>query len=181
MTTATQKDQATQIYRVFIDATPEAIWNAITSPDWNSRYGYHAETEYDLRPGGAYRVLAPVGDPSHDSTQAIIEGEVIESDPPRKLVQTWHALFSPETAAEPFTQAHVGDRSATERHVDAHSDPRSRRHADHGGLHGRIGPGGRRRLGLDHQRSQDIARDRERDRRLTDPEANWRGYQRRSH
>jgi uncharacterized protein YndB with AHSA1/START domain len=104
MSTVTQKDLATQIYRVFIDATPEAIWDAITSPDWNSRYGYHAETEYDLRPGGAYRVLAPVGDPSHDSTQAIIEGEVIESDPPRKLVQTWHALFSPETTAEPFTR-----------------------------------------------------------------------------
>jgi uncharacterized protein YndB with AHSA1/START domain len=104
MTTTTQKDLATQIYRVFIDATPEAVWDAITSPDWNSRYGYHAETEYDLRPGGAYRVLAPVGDPSHESTQAIIEGEVIESDPPNKLVQTWHALFSPETTAEPFTR-----------------------------------------------------------------------------
>jgi uncharacterized protein YndB with AHSA1/START domain len=104
MTTTTQKDQATQIYRVFIDATPEAIWDAITSPDWNSRYGYHAETEYDLRPGGAYRVLAPVGDPNHDTTQAIIEGEVIESDPPHKLVQTWHALFSAETTAEPFTR-----------------------------------------------------------------------------
>ena len=34
----------------------------------------------------------------------IIDGEVIESDPPRKLVQTWHALFGPETAAEPVTR-----------------------------------------------------------------------------
>ena len=104
MKTVTQRDQATQIYSVFINATPEAIWDAITSPDWNSRYGYHADTEYDLRPGGAYRVLAPGGDPTHTPSEAIIEGEVIESDPPRKLVQTWHALFSPETTAEPFTR-----------------------------------------------------------------------------
>jgi uncharacterized protein YndB with AHSA1/START domain len=104
MSTITQKDQATQIYRVHINATPEAIWEAITSPDWNSRYGYHAETEYDLRPGGTYRVLAPFDDPAHAAKQPIIEGEVLESDPPRKLVQTWHALFSPETTAEPFTR-----------------------------------------------------------------------------
>ena len=104
MTTTTQKDVATQIYRVFIDATPEAVWDAITSPDWNARYGYHAETKYDLRPGGAYLVLAPSGDPTHAPTEPIIEGEVIESDPPNRLVQTWHALFSPETTAEPFTR-----------------------------------------------------------------------------
>ena len=34
----------------------------------------------------------------------MIVGEVIESDPPRKLVQTWHPLFTPDTAAEPHTR-----------------------------------------------------------------------------
>ena len=38
------------------------------------------------------------------SPEVIIEGEVLESDPPRRLVQTWRALFSPEIAAEGFTR-----------------------------------------------------------------------------
>jgi uncharacterized protein YndB with AHSA1/START domain len=41
---------------------------------------------------------------AHGSGEVAIEGEVVEADPPRKLVQTWHALFSPETIAEPFTR-----------------------------------------------------------------------------
>jgi uncharacterized protein YndB with AHSA1/START domain len=35
-----------QIFRVYIKATPEAIWEAITSPEWNDRYGYKSKTEY---------------------------------------------------------------------------------------------------------------------------------------
>ena len=45
----------TQVYRVYIKATPEAIWDAITKPEWNERYGYPGRGEYDLRPGGSYR------------------------------------------------------------------------------------------------------------------------------
>ena len=55
MTTMTQKSPATQVYRVYIKATPEAIWDAITKPEWSRRYGYGGSVEYDLRPGGAYR------------------------------------------------------------------------------------------------------------------------------
>src|SRR6185312_10207232 len=46
----------TQVYRVYIKATPEAIWDAITKPEWSERYGYPGRAEYDLRPGGSYRV-----------------------------------------------------------------------------------------------------------------------------
>ena len=42
-----------QVHRVYIKATPEAIWDAITKPEWTERYGYAARVEYDLRPGGA--------------------------------------------------------------------------------------------------------------------------------
>jgi uncharacterized protein YndB with AHSA1/START domain len=41
---------------------------------------------------------------AHGAPEVIIEGEVIESDPPRKLVQTWHAMFAPDMAAEPVTR-----------------------------------------------------------------------------
>ena len=51
----TTTDTVVQMYRVYIKATPEAIWEAITSPEWTDRYGYPGRNEYDLRPGGAFR------------------------------------------------------------------------------------------------------------------------------
>ena len=51
MTTTAAKREETQVFQVSIKATPQAIWDAITSPDWNGRYGYGARGEYDLRPG----------------------------------------------------------------------------------------------------------------------------------
>ena len=46
----------TQVYRVYIKATPQAIWDAITKPEWTERYGFGGRVEYEPRPGGAYRV-----------------------------------------------------------------------------------------------------------------------------
>ena len=40
--------EATQVYRVYIKATPEAIFEAITSPEWTNRYGYGNYAEFDL-------------------------------------------------------------------------------------------------------------------------------------
>jgi len=88
MTTATNV-ATVQVYRVWIKATPQAIWDAITKPEWTDRYGYTGLVEYDLRPGGAFRVVA---------------GDVIEADPPRKLVQTWRLVMDPELEAEGFTR-----------------------------------------------------------------------------
>ena len=45
----------TQVYRVYIKATPEAIWDAITKPEWSEQYNYSARVDYDLRPGGAFK------------------------------------------------------------------------------------------------------------------------------
>ena len=99
MTTATENDvTTTQVYRVYIKATPEAIWDAITKPEWTERYGYAARVEYDLRPGGAYRAY-----PGEEMAK-FEGGEVIEVDPPRRLVQTWRMLMDEEMAAEGFTR-----------------------------------------------------------------------------
>ena len=48
----------TQVYRVYIKASPQAIWDAITKPEWTERYGYGGRSEYELHPGGGYRGLA---------------------------------------------------------------------------------------------------------------------------
>ncbi|HEX6513781.1 MAG TPA: SRPBCC family protein [Chloroflexota bacterium] len=94
-----------QVYSVYIKATPEAIWEAITKPEWTVKYGYAPLVEYDLRPGGAFRMHPNEGMKAFPEVPAIIgDGEVIEADPPRKLVQTWRMLMTPELAAEGFTR-----------------------------------------------------------------------------
>jgi uncharacterized protein YndB with AHSA1/START domain len=99
----------TQVYRVWIKATPERIWAAITDPEWNARYGYAAPSYFELEPGGAYRASANEGmkefgrQNGFEVPDTIIDGEVVEADPPRRLVQTWRMLMDPSTAAEPYT------------------------------------------------------------------------------
>ena len=43
----TQASTTTQVYRIFIRATPQAIWDAITKPEWTQRFGYGLRDEYD--------------------------------------------------------------------------------------------------------------------------------------
>ena len=94
----------TQIYRVFIRATPQAIWDAITKPEWTERWGYGLRDDYDLRPGGAYRGHANAGMLAMGTPDVIVDGEVIEADPPRKLVVTWRMAMDPRMVAEGFTR-----------------------------------------------------------------------------
>ena len=75
--------------RIFIRVTPQAIWDAITKPEWTLRWGYGLRDEYELRPGGQYRGLANDGMIAMGMSGVIVDGEVIESDPPRRLVITW--------------------------------------------------------------------------------------------
>ena len=93
-----------QVYRVFIRATPEAIWEAITSPEWSDRFGYGGTTEFDLRPGGSMRTYANAQMKQFGAPDIVVEGEVLEVDPPRRLVQTWRMLMDPTTAAEGFSR-----------------------------------------------------------------------------
>jgi uncharacterized protein YndB with AHSA1/START domain len=106
----TTQTTTTQVYRVYIKATPEAIWDAITRSEWTQRYGYTGLVDYDLRPGGHYQVRptpefrAGAEARGNQLPEVIIEGEVLEADPPRKLVTTFHMMMDPQTAAEPATR-----------------------------------------------------------------------------
>ena len=80
---------------MYIRATPQAIWDAITKPEWTEKYGFQTPVEYDLRPGGAYRALASEAMKAMGTPDVAVDGEVIEVDPPHKLVQTWHAHWEP--------------------------------------------------------------------------------------
>jgi uncharacterized protein YndB with AHSA1/START domain len=94
----------TQVYRVYIKATPQAIWDAITNPDWTERYGYGGRGEFDLRPGGAYTGYSSEGMRSSGAPDIAVDGEVLEVDPPHKLVQTFRMVMDPAMAAQGFTR-----------------------------------------------------------------------------
>ncbi len=93
-----------QIHRVYIKATPEAVWEAVTKPEWTVQYGYAPLNEYELWAGGAFRSYANEGMKTLGCPDVISDGEVIESNPPRKLVQTWRMTMTPEMATEGFTR-----------------------------------------------------------------------------
>jgi uncharacterized protein YndB with AHSA1/START domain len=88
MTTLT--GQATQVYRLFIRATPEEVWEAITRPEFTARYFHGARItvtpeRYDSR--------GPEGEVWGDEA-------VFEFDPPRRLVHGWRSLYDAELGAE---------------------------------------------------------------------------------
>ena len=103
-TTTAETSVTTQVHRVYIKATPEAIWDAITKPEWTERYGYGGRVEYDLRPGGKHRGFTTEAMRSVGAPDVALEGEVIEADEPRRLVLTWRFLMDPEIAAEGVTR-----------------------------------------------------------------------------
>jgi uncharacterized protein YndB with AHSA1/START domain len=105
MNAAADTAVTTQVYRVYIRTTPQAIWDAITDPAWNRRFGYPGTLEYDLRPGGSFRAVAPPEMVQAGTMPELVaDGEVVEADPPRRLVQTWRFLIDPDLVAEGFTR-----------------------------------------------------------------------------
>jgi DNA-binding transcriptional ArsR family regulator/uncharacterized protein YndB with AHSA1/START domain len=77
---------------IYIRATPEAIWRALTETDFTSRYYYGCSIESTFEPGAPYRMA--VGD------ELQIEGEIVEADAPRRLVQTFHGVWDEGMAAD---------------------------------------------------------------------------------
>ncbi|HEV2953591.1 MAG TPA: SRPBCC domain-containing protein [Candidatus Dormibacteraeota bacterium] len=104
MSTTMDAVKTTQVYRVWIKASPQKIWDAITQPDWTEKYGYRTRSEYDLRPGGSYRSYANDGMRAMGAPEIAVDGEVIECDPPRRLVQTFRMLLDPTSSLEGFTR-----------------------------------------------------------------------------
>jgi len=94
----------TQVYEVYIQAPPQAIWDAITKPEWTTKYGYEGPVEYDLRPGGVFRARATPPMLAMGTPEVVIDGEVVEADPPRRLVHTYRFLFTEGMKAEGFTR-----------------------------------------------------------------------------
>jgi uncharacterized protein YndB with AHSA1/START domain len=94
MTTMTEV-RTTQVYQVFIMASPEAIWEAITKPEFTAKYYHGSVIDSTYEPGASYNGY------SSDRSVQFVDGEVLEATPPSRLVTTWRALWDPDLAAEP--------------------------------------------------------------------------------
>lgn len=82
------------VYETYIRATPEDIWKALTSPGFTSQYFYATRVESSWQPG------EPVYYRYEDGETTAVEGEVIEAEPPRKLVISWHVLYDENAKKE---------------------------------------------------------------------------------
>jgi uncharacterized protein YndB with AHSA1/START domain len=82
-----------KVFEIYIRTTPERLWEAITDPEIRSKYNFGAAVHSDWAPGSRLEMEAPKGG-------VLGEGEVLETDPPRRLVHTMTALWSDAVKAE---------------------------------------------------------------------------------
>lgn len=76
------------VYQIIIKAPQERVWAAITTPEFTARYYYGCTLTTDLTVGSPFTYHMPNGSP-------IVEGKVVASEPPRRLVHTYHSLWPP--------------------------------------------------------------------------------------
>jgi DNA-binding transcriptional ArsR family regulator/uncharacterized protein YndB with AHSA1/START domain len=84
------------VHSVFIRATPEQVWRGLTESEFTTRYYYQSTVDSDWRVGSPieYRI----------GGELALEGVVLESDPPRKLVMSFHAVWDEQVAADPHSR-----------------------------------------------------------------------------
>jgi uncharacterized protein YndB with AHSA1/START domain len=87
---------STFVYVTYIRTTPERLWTALTTPDFARQYWFGTHPESDWRPGSPWRLVYPDG-------RVTDSGEVVEFDPPRRLVLKWRNEFRPELTAEGYS------------------------------------------------------------------------------
>ncbi len=82
-----------KVFEIYIKTTPERLWEAITSSEMRAKYTFGAQVTSDWTAGGQYRQGTPDG-------RILGEGENLEVDPPRRLVQNMRALWGDDVRAE---------------------------------------------------------------------------------
>jgi uncharacterized protein YndB with AHSA1/START domain/DNA-binding transcriptional ArsR family regulator len=93
-----EEGQMQKVFEIYIKTTPERLWQAITDPEMRRKYTFGVEVRSDWTPGSTYR--AQTTDMNMSSGLPISEGENLEVDPPRRLVQTFRALWSDDVKRE---------------------------------------------------------------------------------
>src|SRR5690242_9558412 len=81
------------VYEITIRTTPERLWQALTDGDLTVQYFHGNRFEGEIAPGAPYRSVMADGQLARDGT-------ILEADPPRRLVMSWHVRYAEELEAE---------------------------------------------------------------------------------
>ena len=79
-----------KVFEIYIKTTPERLWEALTKSEMRAKYSFGVGVETDWEPGSRWQAVTP------KAPGPISRGEVLEVDPPRRLVQSFQALWSDE-------------------------------------------------------------------------------------
>src|SRR5881275_846766 len=89
----TSMENNVQMYQVFIRTTPEKLWQALTDGEVTKKYFFGEEIHSSWKAGSEWHSTSPEG-------RRDVDGKVLECDPPRRLVMTWHVLYDPALSSE---------------------------------------------------------------------------------
>jgi uncharacterized protein YndB with AHSA1/START domain len=89
--------RSTFVYVTFIRTTPEQLWAALTGPDFTKQYWFGMHQEADWKVGSSWQLMFPDG-------RVADAGEIVEVDPPKRLVLKWRNEFRPELKSEGYSQ-----------------------------------------------------------------------------
>ncbi len=90
------EDPVEKVFEIYIKTTPERLWEAITDPEIRAKYNFGVRITSDWTQGSAYTSSGS----AEGRPVPIAEGENIEVDPPRRLVQTMRAMWGEGVVAE---------------------------------------------------------------------------------
>jgi uncharacterized protein YndB with AHSA1/START domain len=90
-----EEDVMEKVFEIYIKTTPERLWEAITRPELRQKYNFGVGVESEWTPGSKYESVHPGG-----AGLTIAAGENLEVDPPRRLVQSFNALWSDDVKSE---------------------------------------------------------------------------------
>jgi uncharacterized protein YndB with AHSA1/START domain len=99
---AIEEGEMEKVYEIYIKTTPERLWQAITDSGLRAKYSFGVATHSDWKPRSRYH--ARTTDAAVMTGIDIAEGENLEVDPPRRLVQTFRALWSDAVKNEGYSR-----------------------------------------------------------------------------
>jgi uncharacterized protein YndB with AHSA1/START domain len=91
---------STFVYVTFIRTTPEQLWTALTSSEFTRQYWFGMHQETDWKPGSSWQLVFPDG-------RVADTGEIVEADPPKRLVLKWRNEFKPELKSEGYSRCTI--------------------------------------------------------------------------
>lgn len=87
MAEAKTAETTTQVFEVYIKASQQQVWQAITDGDFTQKYYFGTRVQSDLKASSDFNYMTADGNP-------MVEGKVVESHPPRKLVTTFNPTWA---------------------------------------------------------------------------------------